>query len=158
MEVSKVPFEILPASARDFNKIIEALKQAKLVYQDLNPALEHFFIARSGQEFLGCIGLERYGLAGLLRSMWVDEKHRNKGIARALVTKLEGHATSLGLNALYLLTETAETYFAKQGYQEVDRNLSPEELKSSAEFKSFCPASAKLMFKMLNYCSEISEC
>lgn len=150
MEFPKAPFEIFPATARDFNKIIESLKQAKLVYQDLDPALEHFYIARSGQEFLGCIGLEQYGITGLLRSMWVDEKHRNQGIAHALITKLEGHASSLGLSALYLLTETAESYFSKQGYRQVDRSLTPEELKNSAEFKSLCPASAKLMFKLLN--------
>ena len=150
MEVPKTSFEILPATARDFNKIIEALKQAKLIYQDLEPSLEHFFIARSGQEFLGCIGLERYGLTGLLRSMWVSEKHRKQGIAHALITKLEGHASSIGLNALYLLTETAETYFGNQGYRQVDRSLTPVELRNSAEFKSLCPASAKVMLKLLN--------
>lgn len=150
MEVPKASFEIFPATARDFNKITESLKQTKLVYQDLDPALEHFYVARSGQEFLGCIGLEQYGLTGLLRSMWVDEKHRNQGIAHALITRLEGHASSLGLNALYLLTETAETYFGKQGYRQVDRSLTPEELKNSAEFKSLCPASAKVMVKLLN--------
>lgn len=150
MEIPKETVEILPADARDFNMISDALKQSKLVHQDLDPSLEHFFVARAGQQILGCIGLEWYGSTGLLRSMWVDEKHRNKGIAHALVTKLEEHACILGLKALYLLTETAEAYFGKQGYQLMDRNLTPEELKNSAEFKSLCPASAKLMFKLLN--------
>ncbi|HNR08109.1 MAG TPA: arsenic resistance N-acetyltransferase ArsN2 [Saprospiraceae bacterium] len=150
MEVAKPPFEIFPATALDFNKIREALKQAKLVYQDLDPALRHFFVARANGQFQGCIGLEHYGHSGLLRSMWVDEGYRNQGIAGALVAKLEGYASSLGLHALYLLTETAESYFGKRGFQQMDRDLTPEELKASAEFKSLCPASAKLMVKWLN--------
>jgi len=143
-------FQILPATDFDFERIRFILQESKLVYSDLDPQLPHFFVALSNLELIGCIGLEIYGTCGLLRSLWVDPAQRNQGTAKALVNKLEQYAGELNLSDLYLLTETAEAFFINIGYQGMDRGEIPKILKSSAEFSSLCPATAKLMTKKLN--------
>jgi amino-acid N-acetyltransferase len=48
-----------------------------------------------------------------------------------------------------LLTETAETFFRRLGYEAIDRHYVSEDLKQSAEFRALCPASAVCMTKSL---------
>lgn len=81
---------------------------------------------------IGLIGLEPYDRYGLLRSLVVHPDHRNKRIAETLVTKLEKSAKASGIITLYLLTETADRYFGKKGYQTVARDEVPEALKQSS--------------------------
>ena len=46
-----------------------------------------------------------------LSCLVVDENHRDKGVARALVSHLEGYVAAGGDNRLYLLTESPTYYF-----------------------------------------------
>jgi amino-acid N-acetyltransferase len=48
-----------------------------------------------------------------------------------------------------LLTQTAEAFFERHGYQVADRDHVPDEIKQSAEFQSLCPSSAICMTKSL---------
>ena len=66
-----------------------------------------------------------------------------------LVARLESEAKSSGIEALYLLTETADKYFAKKGYTAISREIVPVEIKSSSEFSHVCPVSAIVMKKEL---------
>lgn len=143
-------FKILPVEDEDFNIIRSILQQSNLVYTDLDQRMPHFFKAIVGSTVVGCIGLELYGSHGLLRSLWVDPAQRRLGLAASLVQTLEEYAVGHDLSDLYLLTETAEAFFLKRGYQRLDRQTAPEELKGSAEFKSLCPDSAALMVKSLS--------
>jgi GNAT superfamily N-acetyltransferase len=53
--------------------------------------------------------------AGLLRSVVVEPTVRGTGIGATLVDSSEILARDLGINELYLLTETAETWFENRG-------------------------------------------
>jgi amino-acid N-acetyltransferase len=55
-----------------------------------------------------------------------------------------------GMNALYLLTQTAEHYFPRFGFERVARESVPAEIAETLEFKSACPASAVAMAKALS--------
>lgn len=96
------------------------------------------------------IGLEHYDGAGLLRSMVVHPAYRNRQIAERLVQQLEETASFSGITALYLLTETAEKYFSRKGYQTITRSEVPPLLMQSSEFSHVCPASATVMKKELS--------
>ena len=98
---------------------------------------------------LGAIGLERHGAAGLLRSLVVVPEQRGRGVGGALVDALERDARADGLDALVLLTQTAETFFARRGYVRIDRAAAPAAVRTSAEFTSLCPSSATTMLKSL---------
>ena len=135
--------------------IIDLLKAEKLPVDDLPLYLDNFFVAIENEKIIGAIGLEIYGDCGLLRSLVVDRKHRNKNIASALVGQLESHAKAKGLNCMYLLTETAAQYFEKKGYQTLTRDEVPDELKQSSEFSHVCPVSAVVMTKELKTQADI---
>jgi len=50
---------------------------------------------------------------------------------------------------LYLLTTTAERFFATRGYAGIERERVPDTVRASAEFSALCPASAVVMRKAL---------
>jgi amino-acid N-acetyltransferase len=75
--------------------------------------------------------------------------HRNRGLGLRLVRRLELEAEASGLKCLVLLTQTAESFFARLGYSLIDRAAAPDSVKASAEFRSLCPASAVCMTKPL---------
>ena len=127
--------------------IISLLQAEKLPTGDLPGSLNNFFVALEGDAVIAAIGLEQYGNYGLLRSMVVNKEHRNKSIASALVKELENESIALGIDSIYLLTETAPLYFERKGYKTVTRDETPEAIKASSEFKNVCPASAIVMKK-----------
>lgn len=147
MTTEPYSFKIEPVNPADFDQIRSGLQSSQLVYLDLHPELPNFFKLSADGEVIGCIGLETFGQFGLLRSMWVAPIHRKRGWAKLLVSHLENYALSLHLSHLYLLTETAESFFNQLGYRRIDRVLAPEALKDSWEFKSGCPDSAVMMEK-----------
>ena len=113
-----------------------------------SPTLQ-LFGHRIDSQLVGIVGLERYPPLALLRSLAVQPAHRGSGIARALVIAAEKQATSIGVHALYVLTETAERFFAKLGYVSIDRAHAPPAIARCTEFTNLCPASARLMRKTL---------
>ena len=141
--------EIRLATDSTRTPIISLLKSENLPTEDLPQGLGNFLAAFHQNELVGTIGLEKYGNCGLLRSLVVNAKYRNEHVAEKLVHKLETQALELGINCIYLLTETASGYFKKKGYQEVNRADVPNVLHESSEFSHVCPKSAIVMNKVL---------
>jgi amino-acid N-acetyltransferase len=137
------------ATGAERPEIQALLKHAGLPVEDLSTAPVRFWLAREGQTLAGAIGIERYGKAGLLRSLAVDPAHRAQGMAAALVQALELAMRAEGLKSMVLLTETAEGFFGKRGYVLTPREQIPEEIRQTAQFRSLCPATAACMSKAL---------
>jgi amino-acid N-acetyltransferase len=104
---------------------------------------------RDGKGLEGVVGLEPHGEAGLLRSLAVRHDRRRSGLGSALVQELERVAGARGIRRLYLLTTTAEAFFAHRGYIREPREQAPEVIRRTPEFASLCPASAAFMGKSL---------
>jgi amino-acid N-acetyltransferase len=141
-----------PESARpsDLPAIVRLLADAALPHDDLTPEhLRHFLVLRDGDEIAGLVGMEVAGDAGLLRSLAVPEARRGGGLASRLVDALEAHARAAGIRTLYLLTTTAEPFFARRGYARAERGAVPDAIAATPEFRSICPASAACMAKAL---------
>jgi amino-acid N-acetyltransferase len=111
--------------------------------------LEHFFFVGSDGSPSGLVGLEIYGSDALLRSLVVAETARTQGVGAALVQHAEDYAVSHHVDAIYLLTTTAEPFFEHRGYRRIDRSEAPQTIQSTAEFASICPASSAFMIKRL---------
>ena len=138
------------ATPADLSAIRALLDEAGLPHADIGHGSGvRFWIARAGGNPLGAVGLERYGRSGLLRSLVVVPEARGTGLGGRLVDALEESASSGGVHRLVLLTQTAETFFAHRGYAVIGRSDAPAEVRSSAEFRSLCPASATCMAKDL---------
>lgn len=130
-------------------EIIGLLQSQKLPSEDLPSVLCDFYTAIEDGKVIGLIGMERYGHYGLLRSMVVHPDYRNKKIAKALVKAIEETAALSGISLMFLLTETAEKYFEKKGYDVITRDEVPNDVKASAEFSHVCPVSATVMRKYI---------
>ncbi len=59
------------------------------------------------------------------------------------------HARSQGVRDVYLLTTTAEDFFARRGYVRIGREKAPRTIRSTREFADLCPASSAFMVKHL---------
>ena len=140
---------ILEASASQRDAIIVLLQSQNLPSEDLPPTLQDFYVAVEDDQVIGLIGMERYGAFALLRSMVVHPDYRNRHIAQELVQLLEEKAAASGIQAMYLLTETAEHYFDRKGYTKISREDVPAGVQTSSEFSHVCPASATVMKKNL---------
>ena len=90
-------------------------------------------------------GLEQHGETGLLRSLAVEEKLRNRSLGKEIVQTIIERAKKLKIKNLYLLTETAHNYFLKKGFEDVPRDFVPETIKQTTEFSQVCPSSAIVM-------------
>lgn len=133
-----------PASARDL------LAAAGLPTADLTAShFEHFIACGTPGALRGLVGVELHGDAGLLRSLAVRTDARGQGCGERLVTAIEAHARAHGVRTLYLLTNTAETFFARRGYRSIPREEAPAAIRATHEFASLCPASAVCMSKTL---------
>jgi len=126
------------------------LAACQLPYADLTLShLAHFMAAWDGSQMAGVVGLELLGDVALLRSLAVPAEYRGRGIGSQLTRKAEAYARSHGVEVLYLLTTTAEGFFARRGYSVVGRDTAPPALQETTEFRSLCPDSAVCMVKHL---------
>ena len=138
------------AGAQDASAIRALLAASHLPLEDLTPDhWPHFVVARRASRLIGVAGLEIVGRFALLRSVAVAPEHRRRGMASQLVAELEAFAHAHGVEAAYLLTTTAEDFFARRGYQRTNRAAAPEAMQATTEFKTICPASAVCMMKAL---------
>lgn len=112
---------------------------------------EDFLVATdpATAEIVAVAGLELCGRYALLRSVAVHAAWRAHGLGAILVTQLISHAEARGLDALYLLTTTADRYFPRFGFEQVARADVPIAVAGTLEFAGACPASATAMAKRL---------
>jgi len=135
------------AEPGDESEVIRLLSACQLPIEGITPHLHHFILARSQSTIIGVIGLELYERVALLRSMAVASDFRRTGIGTALYERMLAHAHTLNIRALYLLTTTAGDFFTRRGFVVMERNLAPDALRSSVEFRKLCPDSAICMLK-----------
>ncbi|HVE77570.1 MAG TPA: arsenic resistance N-acetyltransferase ArsN2 [Gemmatimonadaceae bacterium] len=137
--------QLRPATAADLPAVERLLIANNLPTAGVADALHDFLVAESEEEIVGVGGLEVCCDNALLRSVAVDERWRGRGLGRAVVSGLIADAEARGLNALYLLTTTAERYFPSFGFAPTTREAVPAPVKETVEFRSACPASATVM-------------
>jgi amino-acid N-acetyltransferase len=126
------------------------LASAGLPTEDLSEQhIDTFFYIGSADAPAGLVGLELLGDVALLRSLVVASEQRGGGSGSALVARAEQAARDAGVHSLYLLTTTAEGFFAKRGYQRADRASAPPAIRATREFAGICPASSAFMTRTL---------
>jgi len=141
--------EVRTAKEKDLPAVLSLLGRADLPTAGVADAFSHFIVAESEGRLIGVVGLELYGGSALLRSAAVEESWRGSGVGRVLVDRALDMARQHRIEDVYLLTTTAEHYFPKFGFACVSRDAVAEEVRSSVEFQTACPASAVVMRKIL---------
>lgn len=135
-------------SAYEQSKVKEMLAANKLPVDDISDNTELFMLTRKGK-LIGTGGLEMLGDVALIRSVSTDDNLRGNGLGKYVVDELEQAAIRAGVQTLYLVTTTAERFFAKLGYSLADRATLPDVVKQQRQLKDVCPVSAIVMWKSL---------
>ena len=125
------------------------LRENDLPVSDLDET-KTLFACLSNTDVVGTGGLESFRDCALLRSISIKKDLQKKGLGKFIVGELEKLARQNGVNCLYLLTTTAGDFFTKIGYETIDREEAPIEIKNTTEFSSICPSTAKVMRKFLS--------
>ena len=128
-------------------EILSLLEAVDLPRDGVAEHLDSFMIARNGQGRLaGCIGMERHGRLGLLRSAAVTPEFQRSGLGTRLTRTILQDASQQELSEVLLLTTTAREFFEKRfGFRVVDRAGYNEQLASSSEWRLPRCSSAVLM-------------
>lgn len=135
-----------PARAEDLESVLRLIGDAALPGDGIREGWgDAYVVATDGNGVVGVAGVEVHGRAGLLRSVAVAPEARGTGLGQALTRDRVRWARSAGLDALWLLTTTAENFFPRLGFARVERADAPAELRESGEFRGVCPASAVVM-------------
>jgi len=137
--------QIRSATPSDVPAVERLLSDSQLPTVGVKDIIGDFLVAEADNDVVGVVGMEYCCNYGLLRSTAVASAWRGKGIAKQLVERIIARAESRGINALYLLTTTAESYFPSFGFKTTTRATVPPEVQATDEFKGACPASATVM-------------
>jgi len=143
-------FAIRPPRTEELPALKALLDSSGLPSSDLTEAhLKHFIILGQSGRIAGSIGIEAHGEVGLLRSLAVETMLRGEGYGQRLLELMEERACEEGVRRLYLLTTSADNFFAHHGYEPVARETVPEAIRGTAQFAGVCPASAVCLSKPL---------
>jgi N-acetylglutamate synthase-like GNAT family acetyltransferase len=142
-----IAMKLRPATKADLAAVENLLSVNDLPTEGVAENFTQFLVADDQGVIVGAIGLEKFGSTALLRSAVVANEHRGSGIGQRLVNELLERAAQNGLAQLYLLTTTAEDYFARFGFAPTTRSAVPHAVKASAEFRGACPDTATVMVR-----------
>jgi amino-acid N-acetyltransferase len=140
------------ASSQDLEAIERLLNDSALPVAGVADLLAadatQFIVATDASrpgELLAVAGLETCGKYALLRSVAVRPDLQHRRLGSDVVQHALREADSRGIQALYLLTLTAEDYFPRFGFRRIAREQVPEAIAGTLEFREACPASAVVM-------------
>lgn len=137
------------AAPADWPAIESLLATSELPLDGAAEAFATGLVERHEGELIGCAAIEPYTGAAVLRSVVVRGDRRGEGLGQDLVHAAETLASETGASELILLTETAEPFFARLGYEVIDRTTVPDDVAGSIEFTTACPTSATAMRRHL---------
>ena len=149
VSATAVTAAIRPANPDDLGVVEALLVASGLPTAGVADALGDFLVAEHDGTIVGVVGVEQCCGYGLLRSTAVEASWRSRGLGRQLVERAVAAAESKGLQALYLLTTTAERYFPSFGFSVTTREKVPDAVRDTVEFRTACPASAVVMVRPL---------
>ena len=118
------------------------LQNSALPFEDCNKHINSFAGVYANRLLIAVGGIECLEKSGLLRSLAVRAGYRGQGLAGLIVDYLHRDAIKKRIEALYLLTETAEGFFLKRGYSIISRDQLPAEVMQTKQYQLLCPASA----------------
>ncbi|MEQ9264491.1 MAG: arsenic resistance N-acetyltransferase ArsN2 [Balneolaceae bacterium] len=137
--------QINVASEEDLGSIIRLLSEYDLPTQDIGDSDIEFYVVKKGRDLVACVGLEIIEDTALLRSLAIEKESAHQGIGTQLVKFILDESSVKQLKSIFLLTETAASFFTKLGFKTIERNSAPEAMQRSTEFSELCAETAVCM-------------
>lgn len=141
--------DIVKLPRADLAQLQALLREYRLPDDDCDAQIEIFSAIYQNHELIAAGGLEPGGDYALLRSIVVRADQRGLGLARQMTDYLLRQAEAEGRAAVYLLTDSAEAYFARFGFHKVERAEVPSAITQTRQFAALCPASASCLYLSL---------
>ena len=132
----------LPA---DLDPIQSLLEKVGLPVCELDKHLGSFLVAHRHGRLLACAGMEFYGATARLRSLAVEPEYQGFGVGRKMTRALIAAASRGGAVEVVVLTSTAAGLARSFGFRETPREVLPQAVRDSWEFRSACCSSARCM-------------
>ena len=112
---------VTPAGSDDAEGIGAMLESVGMGRHRFEQHLQNFLVIRHGSDLVGCVGLEIYGDAALLRSLAVVPERRGEGLGWTLADAALARARERGCRRIVVFTRTAADFFAeKLGFRRVE--------------------------------------
>ncbi len=137
------------AEPGDWSSVRDLLTEAGLPLDGAAEAFATGMVVKDDDRVVGCAAIESFDGAALLRSVAVAPDLRGQGVGTTLVHAVEALARDRGATTMILLTETAEPWFSRLGYETIDRSAVPVDVAGSIEFVTACSTSAAAMRRTL---------
>lgn len=111
---------IIPAQARDYDRILILLQHVKLLADDILAPGTRYWVAQTNTgELAACAGMEFGDDAVLFRSLAVYEEYRGEGLALRLINHALDEAAMEGYHHAYCFSTRAADYFQRIGFRQV---------------------------------------
>jgi N-acetylglutamate synthase-like GNAT family acetyltransferase len=111
--------ELVIEQTRDFAVVRAMLTRGGLMTDGIEWPAACYIVAYVGDEAVGVIGVESKIDAALIRSLYMDESMRRRGIGAALVAAARKAAHTRGARRLYLFSTDAGEFFERHGFKTV---------------------------------------
>ncbi len=108
--------ELVVEQTRDLARVREMLARAGMMTDGIEWPAACYLVAYVGDEAVGVIGVESKIDAALIRSLYVNESHRGRGIGGALIAAARKAAHTRGARHLYLFSTDAGEFFVRHGF------------------------------------------
>ena len=135
--MESTPVTISRAEPAVLEEFLSLLDTVDLPHDGVAEYLDGFLTARDNKgHVVGCIGMERYGRLGLLRSAAVAPYLQRSGLGTKLTEAILQEAAEQGMSEVLLLTITVMDFFSKNfDFTVVSRDSYEERLASSPEWR-----------------------
>ncbi len=143
--LTQVDKTIRIAKHGELEKVLRLLQRLDLPIDGVEEHFDEFLVFEEQGRVMGAVGLEVYGAVGLLRSLAVEPLEQSSGLGSRLVEAVLKRAWERKLDALYLLTTTADRYFPRFGFEPIARDEMDPRLGASKELQGACPQRAVCM-------------
>lgn len=114
--------QIVPSTPSDLPAVLTLLEEVHLPTEGVAQDFTDFIIVRANERVVGCVGLEKYGSYGLLRSLAVAPDFQGHKLSIQLVSQLLTYAQANLIDRVALLTNTAADLFIRHfSFERIDR-------------------------------------
>ena len=111
--------ELVVEQTRELAQVRAMLEGGGMMTEGIEWPAACYIVAYMGDEAVGVIGVEPKIDAALLRSLWVNESMRRRGIGGALFAAARKAAHTRGARHLYLFGVDASGFFERYGFSVV---------------------------------------